>query len=45
MERGRGAVATVIIKAGNLSVGDPLVVGTEYGKVREWAAEADVIAD
>lgn len=39
MERGRGAVATVIIKAGSLSVGDPLVVGTEYGKV-SWAAPA-----
>lgn len=34
MEKGLGPVATVIVKAGELRVGDPLVVGTEYGKVR-----------
>lgn len=30
-----GPQATVIVRSGRLRVGDPILVGTEYGKVRE----------
>ena len=34
LETGRGAVATVLIRRGSLSVGDILVAGAEWGRVR-----------
>jgi translation initiation factor IF-2 len=34
LERGRGAVATVLISAGKLQVGDILLAGQEYGRIR-----------
>ncbi len=34
LDRGRGAVATVLIQEGQLKVGDPFVCGTEHGRVR-----------
>ncbi len=34
LERGRGAVATVLVQRGTLSVGDIFVVGQEWGRVR-----------
>jgi translation initiation factor IF-2 len=34
LERGRGAVATVLIKRGTLHVGDIFVAGSEWGRVR-----------
>lgn len=34
LDKGRGAVATVLVQNGTLRVGDPIVVGTSYGKVR-----------
>ena len=34
LERGRGAVATVLIRRGTLKVGDIVVAGSEWGKVR-----------
>ena len=34
MERGRGAVATVLVQAGTLRVGDDFVCGHIYGRVR-----------
>jgi translation initiation factor IF-2 len=34
MEKGRGAVATVLVQDGTLKVGDPVVTGTHYGRVR-----------
>jgi translation initiation factor IF-2 len=34
LDRGRGAVATVLVQEGVLRVGDPFVCGTQYGKVR-----------
>ena len=34
IERGRGAVATVLVKRGTLKVGDPVVAGEQFGRVR-----------
>jgi translation initiation factor IF-2 len=34
LDKGRGAVATVLIQSGTLEVGDPIVSGTAYGRVR-----------
>ena len=34
LERGRGAVATVLVQRGTLEVGDIFVVGQEWGRVR-----------
>jgi translation initiation factor IF-2 len=34
LDRGRGAVATVLIQNGALRVGDPFIVGNYFGKVR-----------
>ncbi len=37
MEKGRGAVATVLVQKGSLKVGDIFVSGTEWGRVRAMA--------
>jgi translation initiation factor IF-2 len=34
LDRGRGPVATVLVQEGTLKVGDPFVVGTEFGRIR-----------
>jgi translation initiation factor IF-2 len=34
LEKGRGPVATVIVQEGTLKVGDPVVTGCHYGRVR-----------
>jgi translation initiation factor IF-2 len=34
VERGRGAVATVLVKRGTLKVGDSIVAGEQFGRVR-----------
>ena len=34
MEKGRGAVATVLVKRGTLRPGDPIIAGQEFGRVR-----------
>ncbi|HEX6998667.1 MAG TPA: translation initiation factor IF-2 [Gammaproteobacteria bacterium] len=34
LERGRGAVATVLVKRGKLEVGQTLLAGQEYGRIR-----------
>jgi translation initiation factor IF-2 len=40
LERGRGAVATVLINKGQLKVGDILLAGQEYGRIRAMFDEA-----
>ena len=34
LDKGRGAVATVLVQKGTLKVGEPIAAGSSYGKVR-----------
>ena len=34
LDKGRGTVATVLVQTGTLSIGDSIIAGTAYGKVR-----------
>ena len=34
LDKGRGAVATLLVQNGSLNIGDPLVVGNTFGRVR-----------
>jgi len=46
IEKGRGAVATVLVKRGTLRAGDPIIAGQEFGRVRAMfdAAGKQVLA-
>lgn len=35
LDKGRGPVATLLVQNGTLSAGDPIVVGTAFGRVRQ----------
>ncbi|RSX45184.1 translation initiation factor IF-2 [Bifidobacterium castoris] len=39
LDKGRGAVATVLVQAGTLHIGDSIVAGTSYGRVRAMLDE------
>jgi translation initiation factor IF-2 len=39
LDRGRGATATVLVQAGTLRVGDAIVTGSSYGRVRAMLDE------
>ena len=41
LDKGRGAVATVLVQKGTLKVGDPFVAGTSSGKVRAMTDERE----
>ena len=40
VEKGRGAVVTALVKRGTLKVGDAILAGTEYGRVRAMFDES-----
>jgi translation initiation factor IF-2 len=40
LEKGRGAVATLLVQAGTLNQGDMIIAGEEYGRVRNMFDEA-----
>ena len=40
LEKGRGAVATVLVQAGTLNQGDMIIAGEEYGRVRNMFDES-----
>jgi translation initiation factor IF-2 len=40
VEKGRGAVVTALVKRGTLKVGDAILAGTEFGRVRAMFDEA-----
>jgi len=39
IEKGRGAVATVLVRKGTLRTGDPIIAGQEFGRVRAMLDE------
>ncbi len=45
LEKGRGAVATVLVLRGTLKLGDPLLIGQEFGRVRALFDEAGTPVD
>ncbi len=45
LDKGKGPVATLLIKNGTVKVGDPIVVGTIYGKIRAMSDELNKSLD
>ncbi|MCD7808321.1 MAG: translation initiation factor IF-2 [Erysipelotrichaceae bacterium] len=39
LDKGRGPVATLLVQNGTLHVGDPIVVGTTFGRVRKMLSD------
>ena len=42
LDKGRGPVATLLVQNGTLRAGDPIVVGTTYGRVRQMLNDKGV---
>ena len=42
LEKGRGAVATLLVQSGTLKQGDMIIAGEEYGRVRSMSDETGV---
>ncbi|GAB2521351.1 translation initiation factor IF-2 [Paramicrobacterium agarici] len=45
LDKGRGSVATVLIQSGTLHIGDAIVAGTAYGRVRAMIDETGASLD
>jgi translation initiation factor IF-2 len=45
LDRGRGPVATVLVQRGTLKVGDIVVAGAEWGRVRALVSDTGLAAD
>jgi translation initiation factor IF-2 len=45
LDKGRGSVATVLIQSGTLRIGDAIVAGTAYGRVRAMLDENGVAVE
>ena len=45
LETGRGAVATLLVKTGTLKQGDPLVLGSTFGKIRAMLIPRTILDD
>jgi translation initiation factor IF-2 len=45
LDRGRGPVATAIVQRGTLRIGDPLVIGSSYGRVRALITDHGDLVD
>jgi len=45
LEKGRGAVATLLVQAGTLKQGDMIIAGEEYGRVRNMFDEKGELTD
>jgi translation initiation factor IF-2 len=46
LDKGRGAVGTILVQQGTLKVGDPFIVGQYYGKVRAMFSDrGEIIAE
>ena len=39
LDKGKGTIATLLVQNGTLRVGDPIVVGTSYGRVRAMVSD------
>ncbi|MGH8222251.1 MAG: translation initiation factor IF-2, partial [Woeseiaceae bacterium] len=45
LEKGRGAVATLLVQAGTLHQGDMIIAGEEYGRIRNMFDETQKMVD
>lgn len=39
LDKGKGTIATLLVQNGTLRVGDPIVVGTSFGRVRAMVSD------
>ena len=43
LDKGKGPVATLLVKNGTIRIGDPIVVGNAYGKIRSMHDETNAL--